>query len=252
MEAEAEGLRHFGRSWHAVVLDWTRQGRFENIEFLIRQVVEDAFRPAKVFYEYLTRGVAQPVGEQESAVLTEVAVVEYEEEFGAVRFEALDAMGNAGWEEPEIALANVIDEGAAVLIYSGDARPAFDHVGPFGGGVPMQLPHAAGGEPHVHPGHGAGHGELASGRLARPAAGFDALVGKGEGPFDIGKFAVVGAGRSEQVAVLKREGDVVRAQDRGAEASAFFDWLRRVFADLVHGSSNEILGYPFVGAVDSG
>ncbi|MBV8458056.1 MAG: hypothetical protein JO122_15735 [Acetobacteraceae bacterium] len=77
-------------------------------------------------------------------------------------------------------------------------------------------------------------------------------MGEGEGPFDVGELAVIGARRREQIGVLEREGDVMRAQDRGAEASAFFDWLPRVFADLVPGSSNETLGCPFVAAVDSG
>ncbi len=52
----------------------------------------------------------------------------HEQELGPVRMEVLDGMRDAGWEEPEVALAHVVHEGMAALVHRGDARPPLQHV----------------------------------------------------------------------------------------------------------------------------
>ena len=94
----------------------------------------------------------EPVAEQKRAVLVEVAIIEDEEEFAAVRTEALDRMGNAAGEIPEIADADVVDKVTALRVDRRDARRSVKHVGPFRLLVPMKLADAAGIEPHVHAG----------------------------------------------------------------------------------------------------
>ena len=89
-------------------------GSREDIELArIRHVSEGRAGNAEILGQHLVRRVLEPVAQQESIVFVEIAVVEHQQEFAAVRIEALDRMRNAGRKIPEIADADVIDEVAA-------------------------------------------------------------------------------------------------------------------------------------------
>ncbi len=151
-----------------------------------------------------------PIGEQESVVLVEIAVVEHEQKFRAVRIETLDRMRDTGPEIPQIADADVVDEIAPVGVDRGDARRAGEHVGPFGGLVPMQLTNAAGIEPHVHAGNVFGDAEFARRDLPGPAGGFEAHVRVFEGEAEVRQRAVVGRRRRQHVGVLASANWILR------------------------------------------
>ena len=67
-------------------------------------------RNAEILCQHFGRRVLEPVAEQERVVLVEFAVVEHQQEFRAIRTEALDRVGNARREIPEVADADVVDE----------------------------------------------------------------------------------------------------------------------------------------------
>ena len=117
-----------------------------------------------------------------------------------------DALG----EVPDVADADVVDELAALLVDRGDAGAAVDHVGPFGGLVPMQLAHAAGVEPHVDAGDLLGDAELALGDLAGPAAALEPHMRRRERELEIRHRAVVGGRRDVDVGVLRFDRKVAR------------------------------------------
>ena len=121
---------------------------------------------------------------------------------GAVGTETLDRMRDARREIPQVADADVVDEIAPLRIDRGDARGAVEHVGPFGGLVPMQLAHAAGIEPHVDAGDVLGNAELAHRHLPGPAARLQAHVGVVERKAQIRQRAVIGGRRRDDVRVL--------------------------------------------------
>ena len=56
----------------------------------------------------------EPVAEQKRVVLVEVAIIEDKQEFAPIWTEALDRMGNAAGEIPEITDPDVIDKVAAL------------------------------------------------------------------------------------------------------------------------------------------
>src|SRR3981189_283024 len=85
----------------------------------------------------------EPVAEQECIVLIEVAVVEDQKELAAIRTESLNRVRNARSEVPEIAHPHVVDKVSSLRVDGRDPRGAIQHVGPFGGLVPMELTHAA-------------------------------------------------------------------------------------------------------------
>src|SRR5262249_58536676 len=97
--------------------------------------------------------------------------------------EGLNRVRVSGREVPQIALPNVVDEVAPVLVDGGDAGRAGDHVGPLRLRVPVHLAHTAGVagiEAHVHPGDGGRARELAHGDLAAPATVGEPRVGARE------------------------------------------------------------------------
>ena len=229
--AVAEGLRHGGRAGNLVGGKRSRQRRGEHVQLArVGHARERGCRHAEVLGQHLGWNVLQPVAEEEGVVLVEIAVVEHQQELGAVGAEALDRMGNAGREIPQVAHADVVDEIAPVLVDGRDARAAVEHVGPLGGLVPVQLAHAAGVEAHVHAGDVLGDAELAHRDLARPATGIQPHVRVIEGEAQVGQRAVVGSGRRVEVRVLQVAGQVARA-GIGAAAPRQ-DRLRQVLGSL--------------------
>jgi hypothetical protein len=120
-------------------------------------------------------------------------------------------MRNSRREIPEVADADVIGEIAAVLVDGGDARTAIQHVGPFGGLVPMQLAHTAGVQAHVDAGDVLGDSELALGNLTGPAAALQSHVGLRKRKLQVRHGAVIGRRRHIDVRILQFERNVARS-----------------------------------------
>ena len=76
----------------------------------IWRVAEQRGWDAEILAEHFVRRVLEPIGDQEGIVLVEIAVVEDEQKFAAIRTEALDGMRNSGREIPEIADTDIVDE----------------------------------------------------------------------------------------------------------------------------------------------
>ena len=175
--AMAETFRHRRRAGDLVGIERPRKRRREDVELArVGHVGEGGSVHAEILGQHVGRHVLDPVTEQEGVVLVEIAVVEHQQKLGAVGTQALNRMRDAWREIPQVADADVVDEIAALRIDRGDARGAVEHVGPFGGLVPMQLAHAAGIEPHVDAGDILGNAKLAHRHLPGPAARLQAHV----------------------------------------------------------------------------
>ena len=149
--AMAEGLRNRFGAHELVGTERTGDRRFEDVEFArIRRMSEQRRRHAEILAQDVRRNVLEPVAQQERAVLVEVAIVEDEQEFASIWTEALDRMGNAAGEIPEIADADFVNEVTALSIDRSDTGRPIQHVGPFRLFMPMKLTDSAGIEPHVH------------------------------------------------------------------------------------------------------
>ena len=201
--AMAETLRHRRRARDLVGIERSRKRRGKDVKFArVGHVGEGGSVCAEILGQHIGRHVPDPVAEQESVVLVEIAVVEHQQKLGAVGSETLDRMRDARREIPQVADTDVVDEIAPLRIDRGDARRAVEHVGPFGGFVPMQLAHAAGVEPHVYAGDVLGNAELAHRDLPGPAARLQAHVRVVERKAQIRQRAVVGGRRRDDVRVL--------------------------------------------------
>ena len=209
--AMTEGLRHRVCAHELVGTERTGDRRFENIELArVGRMSEQRRRQAEVLAQNLGRNVLEPVAEQKRAVLVEVAIIEDEEEFAAVGTEALDRMGNAAGEIPEIADADVVDKVAALRVDRRDARRSVKHVGPFRLLVPVKLTDAARVQPHVHAGDCFRNAKLPRGDLPSPAAARLPNMRIGEGKPEIGQSSRIGCRRIEEVRILSFPGNVAR------------------------------------------
>jgi hypothetical protein len=159
-------------------------------------------RNAEVLGKHLAWRVLEPIAKQKGIVFIELAVIEDQKEFAAIRIETLDRMRHTRWEIPEVADADIIDESAPLRVDRRDARGAVEHVGPFGSLVPMQFANATGIQTHVHSGDVLGNPKFAHGDLTRPAAGLQPHMRVGKGKAQIGQRAVVGRWRNQYVRVL--------------------------------------------------
>jgi hypothetical protein len=166
----------------------------ENVLLRVGRGAEDFWVDPEVLSEHGFGRVCNPVGEQEGGVLGEVAVVEDEEEFGTVRAQALQRVGVARWEVPQVALLKVIDKATALGVERGDADLAFKDVGPLGFLVPMKLADDAFVKTHVDTSKLLARTKLANGCLTGPAALFDSNVRVCKGPAHIGNRTMIGAG----------------------------------------------------------
>src|ERR1700723_3896591 len=94
--------------------------------------------------------MCNPPGDEESIVFREHAFIKNKQELATVaRPQTLNGMRKPGREEPEVALAHIVDENGSIGIHNGDTSIAIEHNGPFICRVPMQLAEAAAGEAHV-------------------------------------------------------------------------------------------------------
>ncbi len=128
----------------------------------------------------------QPVGEKHRLVLVEGAVVEDEQELAAIVTKPLDRVRRSSGKEPEVTLAEVVDEGLVAPLERGDARPALQHVCPLTLLVKVELAHRSGLEPHVHARYLGGNRQLTYGRLSSPTALFEPHSTVGKRPPQIG------------------------------------------------------------------
>ena len=183
-----EGLRHWVRAHELVGTERTGDRRFENVELArVGRMSEQRRRHAEILGQNLGRDMLEPVAQQKRVVLVEVAIIEDEEEFAAVGTEALDRMGNAAGEIPEIADADVVDKVPALRVDRRDAGRAVEHVRPFRLLVPMKLADPAGIQPHVHAGDRFRHAKLSRSHLTGPAATRLPNMRIGEGKPKIGQ-----------------------------------------------------------------
>ena len=70
---------------------------------------EDLLGHAEVLGQHVGRCMRDPVGHEQRVALGLLAVVEGEDELGALGTEALQRVRQAGREEPEVALLDVLD-----------------------------------------------------------------------------------------------------------------------------------------------
>jgi hypothetical protein len=154
--------------------------------------------------------VLEPVSQQESAVLVEVAVVEDKKEFTPIGIEPLDRMGNAAGEIPKIADADIVDKIPAVGVNRRDAGRSIEHVGPFRLLVPVQFAYPSRVQPHIHAGDVLRNTELPGGPLAGPAAARLPHMSVREGKPQIGQRPGIGCGRVNHVRILTFAGRAAR------------------------------------------
>lgn len=102
----------------------------EDEELLLRHVLESARVGLEVLGHDGGGRAHEDLGGQERAVLGEVAVVEDEQELDAL-VEGLDAVWDAGREEPHVTGGEVVDETLAVGVDGGDADGTLQHKRPF-------------------------------------------------------------------------------------------------------------------------
>lgn len=152
----------------------------EDVQLAFRNIVESAGVDLQVFGEDGFGVSLEELGDQERAVFAELAVVEDEEELDAVA-EGLDVVGHAGGEEPDVALLQVVDEGAAGFVDGGDAHGAVEDETPFVGLVPVEFAVGVGLEVHVDASEGCGDWEVVDVLLASPAGALETMAIMGEG-----------------------------------------------------------------------
>src|SRR5581483_12444061 len=152
------------------LVERARKGGLEDEQLFLRDSIEDRGLHVEVFGEDFLGRMCQPVRDQKRVEFIEVAVVEYQEKATTVGAKALNGMRNSRRKEPQIALRDILNEALRVLVHGSDARIAFQHDGPFGFHMPMQLANSAGCGSQFDGGKAGGDRELARAHLAGPAA----------------------------------------------------------------------------------
>src|SRR6266481_1264516 len=112
-------------------------------------------------------------------------------------------MRDTAGEKPKIVFLGISDETLPVAVNRRNPRRAVKHDRPLGGRVPMQLPDAARGQPHVYARHVLRDGQLPNSHLPRPSALVSPLVRKGERILEVLNQALgVGGRRPNRIRVL--------------------------------------------------
>ncbi len=192
----------------------------EDVEVVQGDVFEGVGRHPEVERQDIGRRVREPLVEQQRVVFGRAAVVEAQDELGAVLADALQGVRQAGGEIPEPAFAHVLDIGAALGVDRRHAHRALADIGPFRRLVPVQLADAAAGQAHVDAGNLLGDLEIGLRDLPRPAAVLDAPRRIVEGGPEHRHVAHVGRGRREGVGKLRGERGVLRTRISGARRIA--------------------------------
>jgi hypothetical protein len=147
----------------------------EDIKLVERNFGEGFSRNAEILGQYFRRRMRKPIRDEERVIFRGLAVVETQEELAPIWSEPLQRMRQAGREVPKITRFHVGDGSPAHFIENRDPAISIRHKAPLGRQVPMHLPYAAGGEPHVDAGDGLGDREVGLCHLTRPAAVLDAF-----------------------------------------------------------------------------
>src|SRR6266481_3306223 len=103
-------------------------------------------------------------------------------------------MRDTAGEKPKIVFLGISDETLPVGVNRRNPRCPVKHDRPLGGRVPMQLPDAARGQPHVYARHVLRDGQLPNSYLPRPSALVSPLVRKGERILEVLDQALGGGG----------------------------------------------------------
>lgn len=111
-------------------------------------------------------------------------------------------MRRAERKELDIPGAKIINKDIAIRVDNGDVAAAFQHVPSFGFFVPMQFPHHAGIQPHIHACQIFGGRQFARRGLASPASFFQPVMGHAKRKFEIWNGAAIGFRRRQSVRVL--------------------------------------------------
>src|SRR3979490_3567605 len=127
---------------------------------------------------------------------------------------------------PEIADADVIDEGVSLGVNGCDAGAAVQHKGPFGLLVPMQFANAAGVQAHIHAGNVLGNTEFSHGDLTGPAAGCQPHMSVRERKTQVRKRTAIGGGWNEQIGILPISLEITRTMIGTAVSRPLGLWHR--------------------------
>jgi hypothetical protein len=110
--------------------------------------------------------VSDPVGDAERTEFGKVAVVEDQNEMTVFVAQALQHVAVTPGEVPDVARVEVVGLGEAAGIDDRGANPPLEDQRPLGcGGVPVELTHRAGLDPHRNPGNSLGDRQLRDGCL---------------------------------------------------------------------------------------
>lgn len=112
----------------------------------------------------------KPVGQDKGRLLREVAVIENEEELSSVLTKTLQRVRDTAGEVPQVALLQVVDEVAALIVESSDTDLTVKNVCPLGLLVPVKLTNDALVEPHVDASELNAGGKLTDGGLSSPSS----------------------------------------------------------------------------------
>ena len=152
-----------------ILFERRRQVRLKNEIFFFGKIRQRALAHPEILGHHVRRCMRHPIRQQHRLVLRKISIVEYQQEFAAVRPQPLNRMWNPGREEPQLILGHIGDETFPLQIDAGDARVAVQHDRPLGSRVPMQLPHPARRQAHVHARQTFRHRQLALRHLPRPS-----------------------------------------------------------------------------------
>ena len=142
------------------------------VDLVLREPVEGRLGQAEVLRQERLGRVADPVGDAERAELREVAVVEDQDEVRRLVSQAFEHVAVAAGKIPHVARLEVVRLGVPLRVDDRGPDPPLDHERPLGrGGVPVELAHGTGLEPHRDAGDPLGDRQLLDGRLLAEAAG---------------------------------------------------------------------------------
>ena len=153
-----------------------------------------------------------PLRQQHGAILRKVPLIKDQKKLSSVRTKSLNGMREAGWENPEIALADVADEHGAIWVHHRDTGIAVEYVSPFVGSVPVHFAIAACGQAHLDAGNILGRRKFALSHLVGPSALLNPLLHQIERVPDGAYIAVVGGRRSVRVRIQIQKRLVLRAR----------------------------------------
>src|SRR6266853_7008793 len=120
LRAEVEAPSHHTGSLRRLillVLQIRRKTCLKDVRRPLRHFVECRCRYVEVLREYVLGRVCHPVRNQESLEFIEIAIVEDEQKLASVWAQTLNRMRHSWWEEPKVALPDVVDKASTPVIH---------------------------------------------------------------------------------------------------------------------------------------